>query len=98
MLRSTWLSAAKWKIECTPLTAASHGVAVGDVALDEAIARMLGDIGEVGEIAGVGEAVEVDDGDLRFRFEQVVDEVAADEAAAAGDENRSSCADRFPGL
>ena len=42
-----------------------HGVAVGDVACDEAVAWIAGDAGERGEIGGVGELVEIDDRPIR---------------------------------
>ena len=58
-------------------------VAIADVALDEAVARVVGDGGEVVEIAGVGEPVVDDDLGLGLVFEQVVDEVRADEPGAA---------------
>ena len=44
--------------------AARTCVAVGDVALDERVARVAGEVGEVREVAGVGEGVEVDDADI----------------------------------
>ena len=87
MLRSTWLSAAKWITESTPsANSGPHGVAVGDVAVDEAVARVVAQVGQVGEVAGVGQRVEVDDGRFGVAFQDIADEVAADEAAAAGDE------------
>ena len=47
-----------------------------------------GDVGEVGGVAGVGQLVEVDDPPTRRRplEQELPDEVAADEAAAACDE------------
>jgi hypothetical protein len=60
MERSTWLSAAK-------LTMARGGGAssadqrVADVALDEVVALVPSQAGEVLQVAGVGELVEVDD-------------------------------------
>src|SRR5262245_41386995 len=77
------------KIDDRPHARADHladQLAVGDVAANEAITRMLGDVLEVPKVAGVGEQVEVDDPDVRFPVEQVADEVAADEAAAARDQ------------
>ncbi len=66
----------------------ADGLRVGHVALDETVAGVAGEVGEVGEVAGVGEAVEVQDGDGGVGLEQVADEVAADEAAAAGHEHK----------
>ena len=61
-------------------------VEVADVALDEDVARITLQGGEVLEVAGVGQRVEVDDRFIRLR-QPVEDEIAADEAGAAGDEN-----------
>ena len=59
---------------------------VADVAVHEAIAGVVLDVAEVVGIAGVGELVEVDDAGVGVLAEEAEDEVAADEAAAAGDE------------
>ena len=61
-------------------------VEVADVALDEDVARVALERGEVLEVAGVGQRVEVDDG-LVGMGQPVEDEIAADEAGAAGDED-----------
>ena len=63
--------------------------AIADVAADEDVAGVAFEARQVGEIAGVGEGVEVDDALLRGLGggEPVEDEVAADEAGAAGDED-----------
>ena len=42
--------------------------------------------GEIFEVAGVGQCVEIDDRFLRLR-QPVEDKIAADEAGAAGDKN-----------
>src|SRR5215831_6096676 len=65
----------------------SDRVAVGDIALDEAITRVVRQVRQVRQVAGVAEAVEVDDSDLALRVEEVAHEVAADEAAATGHQN-----------
>nr|BFF13325.1 hypothetical protein GCM10025699_46280 [Microbacterium flavescens] len=65
--------------------------AVADVALDEGVARGVGDGGEVRLVARVGQGVEHDHlGAFEARvgvFEGASDEVRADEAGAAGDED-----------
>ena len=61
-------------------------VEVADVALDEEVARVALQGGEVLEVAGVGQRVEVDDG-LIGLGQPVEDEVAADEAGTTGDED-----------
>ena len=61
-------------------------VEVADVALDEAVARVALHRGQVLEVAGVGQRVEVDDG-LGQLGQPVEDEVAADEAGATSNEN-----------
>ena len=62
-------------------------VEVADVALDENVARVALQGGEVLEVAGVGQRVEIDDR-LIGLGQPVEDEVAADEAGSAGDEDR----------
>ncbi len=62
-------------------------LAVGDVAIHEPVARMSFQIGEVGEIAGVSQRIEIDDCPIGLGLEEVAYKVAADEAAAAGEEN-----------
>ena len=61
---------------------------IADVAVGENIARVTGEVGEIRRGARVGERVEVDElGEGRALFsEALADEIAADEAAAAGDE------------
>jgi hypothetical protein len=59
--------------------------AVADVAVHEAVAASPCSAGQVGEVAGVGQRVEVDDRLAGWR-QPVEHEVAADEAGAAGDE------------
>ncbi len=85
--RSTWLSAAKLTTAVGLVLGEdpAHLVAVGDVALDEGQARVVEDVGEVLQAAGVGELVEDDDPGLGLG-EGEPDEVAADESGAAGDE------------
>ena len=61
-------------------------LAVRDVALDELVAKLALDILEVGEVARVGEPVEVDDADRGIGGEQVSNEVRPDEPAPTGDE------------
>jgi hypothetical protein len=68
---------------------------VADVAVRENIAGVGREVGEIGGVAGVGEGVEVDElrdpfdglraGRRAFFSEALADEVAADEAGAAGD-------------
>ncbi len=67
-----------------------HEVGVGDIGVEElvALAVLGGQAGDVGDVAGVGEGVDVRDELGVVMLEDVADEVAADEAAAAGDEQR----------
>ena len=60
--------------------------AVTDVALDEVVARIALQAGQVRQVAGIGHRIEVDDG-LVAGLEPVEHEVAADEAGTTGDEN-----------
>ena len=59
---------------------------VRDVALEELVARIVGHLGDVRLARGVGHLVEVHDGGVGMPLEQAAGHVAADEAAAAGDE------------
>ena len=61
-------------------------VEIADPALDEDVARIVSQCGQVFEIAGVGQRVEVDDRFIRPR-QPVEDEIATYEAGAAGDKN-----------
>ena len=65
----------------------AHGVVVADVAPDEGIVGGVFDVAEVGEVARIGQQVEVDDSIVGvFRDEQPHD-VRADESGAAGYED-----------
>ena len=59
---------------------------VCDIALDEPISRIVGDIAQVVLVAGVGQLVQVDDVGVLPPSQQAENEVAADEAAAARDQ------------
>jgi len=61
-----------------------HEPAVADVAAHEAVTRVVPERRQVGEIAGVGELVQVDDR-LARRRERGQHEIRADEAGAACD-------------
>src|SRR3954451_2077 len=64
----------------------AHELGVADVAVDERQALVRHHVGEVLDVAGIGQRVERDDVVRRVR-QQVADEVRRDEAGAAGDEN-----------
>ena len=59
---------------------------VADVAVDEGHA-LLGDAGEVVQVAGIGERVQHDDVHVRLVVHHPVDEVASDEPGSAGDDD-----------
>ena len=63
--------------------------AVAQIPLHKHVPRIALKAGEVFQVAGVGEFVEVDNGLVRLG-QPVEHEVAADEAGAAGDENHGS--------
>jgi hypothetical protein len=65
----------------------AHGSRVGDVAANELAARIVAYQAQVFEVAGVSELVEDDDASVRLLAEQHLDEVAADEAGATGDQD-----------
>ncbi len=64
-----------------------HQLGVADVAPHEAVAGVAFHVPQVGRVAGVGELVQVDHPAAGVTLKQVEDEVAADEAAAAGDQD-----------
>lgn len=64
----------------------AHGFGIAEVALLKLVARVAVDGGEGLEVTGVGELVEVDEL-MRGRLQQVVDEVGADKASSASNEN-----------
>ena len=73
-----------------------HGVGLGDQAVDERgvtdvahdeLDPVRGQAGDVVGVAGVGQLVEHGDVDAGVLAHDVVDEVGADEAAAAGDDD-----------
>ena len=65
-----------------------HEVGIGDVRVEElvALAVLGGQAGDVGDIARVGQRIHVGDEFRGVMFQDVADEVAADKAAAAGNE------------
>lgn len=67
-----------------------EGGGVAEVGLDEVVLGVAVEVAEGFEVAGVGEFVEVDDVEVFFEDEEA-DEVGADEAGAAGDEDGGGC-------
>ena len=61
---------------------------VGDVGFEKlvSLAELLGDAREVRGISSVGERIDIRDHLGAEMLEDITDEIAADEAAAAGDE------------
>ena len=64
---------------------------VADVAMHEGMAVVAFQLGEVFEVSGIREIVEVDDADIVACTREMQDEVGADEAASAGDEDGFQC-------
>ena len=62
-------------------------VEVADVRLDEGVVRAVLDVLQVGQVAGVGQFVEVDDVIVRIFVHEQAHHVAADEPGAAGDDD-----------
>ena len=83
---STCDSAAALTITSTPVDELGDERGVADVAVDEREPLVAHHVGEVLEVAGVGQRVERDHLVPRVR-QQVADHVRGDEAGAAGDEN-----------
>ena len=55
--RSTWLSAAKWTTASWPSIASRDVVGLADVGMDEVAARVVEDVADALEVAGVGQRV-----------------------------------------
>ncbi len=85
MLRSTWLSAAKWMTASHPRSGFQDR-AIADVHLHELAAALLQRRLKVLEIAGVGELVKNHQLPLRMPGQRVMNEVRADESRAARDQ------------
>ena len=62
-----------------------HGNRIGDVALHEAVARVVLDVGQGLAVTSIGQQVEVGNRGVAGG-QQVMDEIAADEAGAACDQ------------
>src|SRR5262245_6246269 len=44
---------------------------IGNVALDKAVARVLGQVNQVGQVAGVGQQIQVDKADIRLGLQKI---------------------------
>jgi len=66
-----------------------HLVGIGNISLEEfvAIAMCLGHALEVGEVAGVGQDIDISDVGRLVMFQNVANKVAANETAAARYQN-----------
>ena len=65
-----------------------YGRRIGDVSLEESVVAAPVDVREVGRVGGVGQLVEVHDGDgIPARTKDVPDEIRSDETAASRDED-----------
>ena len=66
-----------------------HELAVPDVPQDEFVIFRRREVGQVFEVAGVGQLVQVDDLILApvFRAKQATDEIGPDKSGPAGDED-----------
>ena len=88
MERSTWLSAAKWTMaqgRCFSRSALDE-LGVADVAMDKLVSRIRLEGRQVGEVAGIGEQVEIDHG-RSGGLEPAQHEIRADKAGSAGDDD-----------
>ena len=65
----------------------THGGVVADVEAGEFIVRRVFHVGEVGQVAGVGEDVEADDVVVGIFANKTAYDVVADETGAAGDDD-----------
>ena len=65
----------------------THGGVVADVETGELIVRRVFHVGEIGQVAGVGEHVEADDVVVGIFANKTAYDVVADETGAAGDDD-----------
>jgi len=68
-----------------------HGRAVADVGPNEAVARAVRDRRQGGQVAGIGQHVEVQHLVIRLA-DQVANQGRADKACPSGDEDAHGCA------
>ena len=68
---------------------------VANVAVHKGVARVVDHVVQVFHAAGVGQLVEIRDLPVGMGLQRVADEVAANEAGAAGDENFNHDSQRF---
>src|SRR5207302_2235851 len=73
-------------LDALPHYLANHR-AIGDVPMYKPVTRMPLEVGEIGQIAGVSERIEVNEAPAGLNVQQIAHEVAADEPAAAGDKD-----------
>ena len=63
----------------------AHGFEVADVGLDKGVVGLVLNVLEVGQVAGVGELVEINDLVVRVFVDKKSDYMAADKSGPAGD-------------
>ncbi len=87
MLRSTWLSAARWIIPSMLLILhqLQEAIEVTDIHLNKLVVRLVLDVFEVGKVAGISEFVKVDDVVLRVFVDEQAYNMGAYETGTAGD-------------
>ena len=65
----------------------ADGVVVADVGLDEGVVRSIFDVSQVGQIAGIGQFIEIDDPIVGIFVYEEPHHMRADESGAAGNED-----------
>ena len=73
------------RVDLVRLQRLSHRLCVADVALHEGVARIVVDVQQVVQVAGVGQLVVDQDAIVGVLVQHVADEVRPDEPGAAGD-------------
>ena len=66
-----------------------HTLKVANVHADKLVVGLVLDILQVGEVAGIGQLVEINDFILRILVDKEPDNMAADESGTAGDDDVS---------
>ena len=65
----------------------AHAAVVADVGLHESVVRLVLNVHEVGEVAGIGECIQIDDVVLRVFGDKKTHNVRTDETCTSGNEN-----------
>lgn len=78
-------SEVKYSVDVVALEDTLDGGGIGDIGVLKAVVGRLGHLGDIVEIAGIGEGVDVDDEVVGIFVDQMHHQVGADKSGASGD-------------